>query len=71
MKKQMYEILRDYRKLHKIKAKDVAKGAGMSPAGLSMRENGNTSLTLEEAQKIAKYMGLKIVLSFNIPDPEF
>lgn len=68
MGKPIYELLRDYRKMLKIKQKDVAKATGLSCQQLSMKERGLIPMTLENAVRIADYLGLKITVSFNLSD---
>ncbi len=58
--------LKAYRMLNSIKQEQMAKVIGVAPNTYNFKENGKTSLSLDEAKKIADYFGITIdELFFN------
>lgn len=55
----MYEKLAAIRKKRKLKLEDLAIVIGKSPANYYKKEVGDVPFTLEEAEKIAKFLKLK------------
>lgn len=69
----MYEKLVNIRKRKKYTLEDMANVIDKSPANYYKKEQGNVPFTLEEAQKIAKFLKVKpssIFFNHNVSQNE-
>lgn len=63
LREQLLTLLRAVAKARRVRAADVAWGAGMSDATLSRIFSGDQGLSLDNAVRLARWMGYELRLA--------